>query len=373
MKACFDSRSYDQVCAQLRNRFIQEHGFEDFFLFDSGRHALYWTLIHAERNKQEVVLPAFSCSVLPLVVRKAGKIPVYADVDPHSFSLDFDDVNKKISSQTAAIIVVHEFGMPVPLPGLNFLRNRFNGMIIEDAAIALGSLYPDGSKVGSIGDYTIFSGGLGKPVSAASWGGLGVKKRQAKLCEPYGKWQSSLVSMLKILALQTIKIYPIYNLVRPLLLESVQEEAASFPNEMKRPSHLDNVLMLKHIENIDSLRFVNYASGIKILDLLKKRGVHPIKLLDHKPMFSRIPFVLPTNQDRSRFERVFKKWGIEVQKPYQSDLSEEKRTDCRNVVNFFNAILTIAIQHDPRFFKRLDIALQDIGLKQLHRIQRFLN
>jgi perosamine synthetase len=81
-------------------------------------------------------------------------MPVFADVDPHTLSLDMADVRRKITSRTRAIIPVHYSGRPVDMDALKEIAGDIP--IIEDCAHATGARYK-GRSVGSIGDIGCFS------------------------------------------------------------------------------------------------------------------------------------------------------------------------------------------------------------------------
>lgn len=82
--------------------------------------------------------------------------PVFADIDPQTYNIDPDDVERKITNRTKAMIPVDFGGQPCDLDRIFELAKKYNLMVIEDAAHALGASYK-GKKIGSISDMTIFS------------------------------------------------------------------------------------------------------------------------------------------------------------------------------------------------------------------------
>lgn len=85
-----------------------------------------------------------------------GATPVFADVDPETYNIDPNDVRRKITDKTKAIIPVHYTGQPCEMDDLLQIAKEYNLIIIEDAAHALGANYK-GRKIGSISDMTTFS------------------------------------------------------------------------------------------------------------------------------------------------------------------------------------------------------------------------
>ena len=83
----------------------------------------------------EVVCPAFTFYATAEAIVRAGATPVFADIDPETFNLDPQDVARKVTARTKAIMPVHLFGRPAPLAELRELGLP----LIEDAAQAFGS------------------------------------------------------------------------------------------------------------------------------------------------------------------------------------------------------------------------------------------
>jgi dTDP-4-amino-4,6-dideoxygalactose transaminase len=119
----------------------------------SGTAALHLTLLGMDiGDGDEVIMPSFVCSALLNAVHYTGATPVPADIHPHTYNLDPDDVKKRITARTRAIIVPHLFGLPADLDALL----RLNVPIIEDCAQAVGSTYKN-RPVGVFGHAAIFS------------------------------------------------------------------------------------------------------------------------------------------------------------------------------------------------------------------------
>ena len=84
-----------------------------------------------------------------------GAVPVFAEVNEH-YNLDIIDVEKRITSKTKAILLVHQIGMPADIEAFQILCNKYNLKLIEDAACAIGSMYK-GKKIGSHSELVCFS------------------------------------------------------------------------------------------------------------------------------------------------------------------------------------------------------------------------
>lgn len=117
----------------------------------------------------EVILPSFTFCATGHAVIWNGLTPVFADIDPVTFNIDPDDVEKKITKKTSTIIAVHIFGNPVDIDRLSSLANKYNLKLLFDSAHALGSKYQN-KPIGSFGDAECFSLSGTKVVTSAEGG-----------------------------------------------------------------------------------------------------------------------------------------------------------------------------------------------------------
>ena len=122
-------------------------------------------------NRQQVVIPAYTCPSVLASVIKAGLEPVLCDLKPDSFQMDPDQVTSKIGADTLAVIAVHLFGIPEDIKCLRKLTRRKEIYLIEDAAQAFGNKV-DGKDLGLFGDISILSFGRGKPLSMLCGGAV---------------------------------------------------------------------------------------------------------------------------------------------------------------------------------------------------------
>ncbi|HEX9341902.1 MAG TPA: DegT/DnrJ/EryC1/StrS family aminotransferase [Thermoplasmata archaeon] len=104
----------------------------------------------------EVIVPDFTIVACANAVLYGGATPVFADVDPITWTLDPADVERKITRRTKAIMPVHLYGHPADMDPLRRLARERGLAVVEDAAEAHGALYR-GTPVGSIGTAGCFS------------------------------------------------------------------------------------------------------------------------------------------------------------------------------------------------------------------------
>jgi dTDP-4-amino-4,6-dideoxygalactose transaminase len=104
----------------------------------------------------EVLLSDFSFPATVNVVEDLYAYPVFVDVDPKTYNMDADDLEKKITKKTKAVIFVDAAGNPSGVTAIKNICNAHRIPLIEDAACALGSS-ENGIKCGNIADLTCFS------------------------------------------------------------------------------------------------------------------------------------------------------------------------------------------------------------------------
>lgn len=104
----------------------------------------------------EVILPPFTFFATAGAICRIGATPVFADIDPHTFNIDPVEVEKKITSRTKAIMIVHLFGQCVDMEPIWRVSLNYNVPIVEDAAQAIGAEY-QGKRAGTLGALACFS------------------------------------------------------------------------------------------------------------------------------------------------------------------------------------------------------------------------
>jgi len=104
----------------------------------------------------EVIIPTFTIISCALAVIYNGGKPILVDSDPETWCMDVNQLEAKITSRTRAIMPVHIYGHPVDMDPIRKLADKYNLVIVEDAAEAHCAKYK-GQICGSLGDISIFS------------------------------------------------------------------------------------------------------------------------------------------------------------------------------------------------------------------------
>ena len=117
----------------------------------------------------EVVTTPITFAASANCVLYCGGTPVFADIDPDTYNISPEELEKKITSRTKAIIPVHYTGQPCDMDAILKIAHKHNLLVVEDGAHALGAAYK-GKKIGSIADMTCFSFHPVKPVTTGEGG-----------------------------------------------------------------------------------------------------------------------------------------------------------------------------------------------------------
>lgn len=104
----------------------------------------------------EVIMPTFTIISCAMAITKLGAIPVLIDSDIHTWNMNVDEIEAKITEKTKAIMIVHLYGLPVKVDKVLELAKKYNLKVIEDAAEMHGQTY-NGRPCGSFGDISTFS------------------------------------------------------------------------------------------------------------------------------------------------------------------------------------------------------------------------
>lgn len=104
----------------------------------------------------EVITTALTFAATANVIEHVGATPIFADIEIPSMNIDPKEIEKKITSKTKAIIIVHMAGRPCNMDSITKISKKYKLKLIEDAAHAFGASY-HGKKIGTLGNLTAFS------------------------------------------------------------------------------------------------------------------------------------------------------------------------------------------------------------------------
>jgi len=151
--------------AEFEESFAHFLGVEEAIATSYGRMAFYY-ILKAFRFPpgSEIVLPALTFWVIPELARAAGLKPVFADVDPVTFTTPASAIEQALTERTCAVVPTHLYGLPCDMDEILSVAARHHVAVIEDCAHAIGATY-QGRPVGTLGDAALYSFQLLKPLS----------------------------------------------------------------------------------------------------------------------------------------------------------------------------------------------------------------
>lgn len=136
----------------------------------SGTTALHLALVAFRIGPgDEVIVPAFTMIAPLFAILYQGATPILVDSEINTWNMDVTQVEKKVTKRTKAIIAVHIYGQPVDMDPLRKIANRYNLVIVEDGAEALGATYKN-KKVGTLGKISCFSFYSNKTITTGEGG-----------------------------------------------------------------------------------------------------------------------------------------------------------------------------------------------------------
>lgn len=284
---------------EFENQFSRYCGTKFGVGVNSGTSALYISIKALGINQgDEVLLPSHSFVATATPVLMAGGKPVFVDIG-EDYLMDMDDLEKKITDRTKAIICVHLYGQMCDMKRLNEIKEKHNLYLIEDACQAHGAEY-EGRRAGSFGDISCFSFFPSKNMTVCGDGGMAVtsssdyegvmrsiRDQGRDYGTPEGKFKSSIPGM-------NFRMSEISGAIGTEQLKNVEKwierrrQIASvydrlLPDEVKKPIMYENRKHVFHLyvirtERRDELRKFLMEKGIET-------GIHYPLPIHSQPLF----------------------------------------------------------------------------------------
>ncbi len=166
-------------------------GVKHCVVFNSGTSALHAALIaHGIKKDDEVIVPSFTFIATANAALFVGARPVFADIEERTYGLDPDDVERKVTAKTKAIIAVHYGGLPCRIKELKEIAKKRSLVLIEDAAESFGAKIRN-KKIGSFGNDTVLSFCQNKVITTGEGGALLTNSKEifekARLLRSHGR------------------------------------------------------------------------------------------------------------------------------------------------------------------------------------------
>ena len=270
---------------------------------NSGTAALHISYILAGvKPGDEVITPVLTCTATTHPILWLGAKPVFADIQPDTLNIDPEDIKKKITDKTKAIVVMHNGGLPCDMDEIMAIADEYHLKVIEDAAQAFGGEYK-GQKLGTIGNYGCFSLQAIKSLTTGDGGFIVCKDEK----------DESIARQLKWFGIDRIQQKKRGSLIPSKFSKLFEQRAMTFDIDITGYKYNMNNIMaaigLANLEKInDWLEQRKEFARIYRNELVGKN----IKLLREAEGNSNWLFQIIVLEGREKFQREMGKAGIET-------------------------------------------------------------
>jgi len=270
----------DKIIEEYQHKFARFLGAERAFAFWKGRVALYVLLRALDVGRDdEVILPGYTCVMNVNPIKYAGARPVYVDIEPNTFNMNVNLLEKKITSKTKVIIAQHTYGYPCDIDMIMKIAQGSGICVIEDCCLALGSKYK-GRMVGAFGQAGYFSSQWNKPYTTGLGGMVITSDREVaerieslaanEMCPPSGRE----VFMLRMqLMIYRLFIYPRTTALAQSLFRYLTKKGAVVGS-----SSTSEFEPVKADDFFKAMSSVQAHAGIRQLDKIGKNIAHRRKM-----------------------------------------------------------------------------------------------
>jgi len=310
---------------------------------DSGRSALALALrLFKLKPGEKVLLPAFVCPILYDVILSMGLKPIPVDVSFKTYNIDISQIKKAQIKDVRLMIIVHLFGKSCNMDEIIEFTNNNGLYLIEDAAQALGAEYK-GKKIGTFGDVSILSFGLGKVITGGSGGAIIINNSEflddLKLIKEkilFSKLSTRLNVTGNIIIMNMLSNFYIYSILRePInsffdeidykIIKSIQKKLID-PKSVKNKyiPYIIHSLSAKitnfQLEKLDKFNKKRIYYARQFSEMLREQNVVQFQSEEYfkNNIFSRFPLKTVDNSFTRR-DLILNKLlqlGIDAEKPY---------------------------------------------------------
>ncbi len=257
---------------EFEQAFAKKFRAVDAVSFPYGRSAQWAFLKAIGLEDEEIILPAYTCSVVAHAVTLSGNRPQFVDILPDNFNMNLDDLELAISKKTRAIIATHTFGYPQDLERLEkivrFAEEKYGHKVwlIQDCCHAFGA-EENGRMVGTAGDVAVYAFNISKMITSI-FGGMLTFQDQA-LANKVRAWRDAnfrKAGWMKGIQrrIYMIAVYVAFNKIAYGLTWWLQEKT-SLLNRFTKSYHLDGKIHFPP-DFLDQMLEVEAAVGLAQLD-----------------------------------------------------------------------------------------------------------
>jgi perosamine synthetase len=308
---------------------------EDCFLVSSGRAGLTMILRALKKitDKDEVIIPAYTCFSVPSAIAKAGLKVRLCDVSLETLNLNPDKFPHLLNKNTLAVIPVYHFGLAHDISGIINLCREEKVFVIEDVAQAMGAKMGD-KFVGTFGDVSFFSLGRGKNITTIEGGIIFCQNPELSslLREEFSNLDGSsgIEFFLKSLIYKIFLSPSFFWIPEKMPFLGLGQSKFSLEYELLSLSEYQSRLgayLMTRLEEINSVRVKNAQYLISHLRALDKISILPTPVRAC-PVYLRLPILFKESIERERKFQSLRRKKLGVSKMYPTTL--EKIHDIKN-------------------------------------------
>ncbi len=275
----------DAQYAQLLAKKLEEYlKTEKLVLMNNGTLTIQ-TIIKALDLKGEVITTPFTFAATTNALLWEGLTPVFADIDPKTYNIDPNDVEKKITNKTSAILAVHVYGNPCDVKVLQEIADKHNLKLIYDAAHAFGVEYKN-KPITDFGDASTLSFHATKVFNTIEGGAVIAK-------------DPKVIEKLSLMRNHGIK----------------SEEQVILPGTNAKMSEFHAIMGLLNLEKIDEiieLRHLLYNSYVEKLEKVDNISFQEITASKHN--YSYMPILLESQKSRDNLYSMLLEKNVKSRK-----------------------------------------------------------
>ena len=176
-KTLTDENGSGPYVKRFEEAFAKYVGVKYAVALSSGTAALHAALLAVDVGPgDEVIVPSFAPTPVAEAVVLAGAKPVFADINPETYTLDVASVEEKLTDKTRALVPVHTYGLMADMEAFRSLAKERGLALVEAAFHAHGAEFK-GQKAGTYGDLACFSFNAMQPITTGE-GGMVVASRR---------------------------------------------------------------------------------------------------------------------------------------------------------------------------------------------------
>ena len=205
--------------AHFENAFAGVLGTNHAIAYSYGRSALWAFFKASDLHDVEVVIPAYTCSVVAHAIVLSGNIPRFVDIDLTDYNMNLEALQAAITPKTRAVVATHLFGYPMDIYALKRIIEEAEGKyghkiwLIQDCAHSFGAEW-QGEPVHLTGDIAIFGLNISKTITSVFGGMLTTQNTQ--LAQMLREWRNKYFSSPQVLKglrrrLYLMALYPAFS------------------------------------------------------------------------------------------------------------------------------------------------------------------